>query len=140
MPATLSRRGTLAVALAVLTLTTALLAASLRSAGAQQPPQTTTGVISNLLLLVTNGFANLPEGSGAGDGVVGVACTGASPRSGVSIPAQVVTQLTQTFTFMRILRNNGAPLNGAVRVNCVLEVTVGPGQVTLQKLQAQARR
>jgi hypothetical protein len=140
MPATLSRRGTLAVALGVLTLTAALLAGSLRSAGAQQPPQTATGVISNLLLPVTNGFANLPEGSVAGDGFAGVACTGASPRSGVNIPAQVVTQLTQTFTLLRILRNNGAPLNGSVRVNCVLEVTVGQGQQTLEKLQALAGR
>jgi len=140
MPVTLPRRGALAAVLAVLTLTAALLAGSLRSAGAQQEPQTATGVISNLLVPVTNGFSNLPEGSGAGDGVVGVTCTGASPRSGVNIPAQVVTQLQQDFTFLRILRNNGTPLNGDVRINCALEVTVPAGQQTLARLQALARR
>jgi hypothetical protein len=140
MPATVSRSGTLAAVLAVVGLATALLAGSLRSAGAQPEPQTATGVISNLLVPVTNGFSNLPEGSGAGDGVVGVTCTGASPRSGANIPAQVVTQLQQNFTVLRILKNSGVPLNGDVRINCALEVTVGQGQQTLRRLQALARR
>ncbi len=92
------------------------------SAQAQVP--TATVVLSNFPVLATNGHSNLPEFSGSGDGVVGAACTGARPRTGTNIPAQVVTELRPDLTYMRILHNNGTPLNGTVRVNCVLEVEV----------------
>jgi hypothetical protein len=37
---------------------------------------------------------------------------------------------------MRVLHNNGTPLTGTVRVNCVLEVEVTEaGQATQQRLQ-----
>jgi len=125
------RLSLLAAGLAVVALLVALAIAWPRSAQAQTT--TTTGVISNVPVLVTNGFSNLPEFSGSNDGVVGVACTGASPLSGPNIPAQVVTQLRPDLTHLRILHNNGTPLNGTVRVNCVLEVQSG---ATLAKLQA----
>jgi hypothetical protein len=92
------------------------------SAQAQAP--TATFVLSNFPVLASNGHTNLPEFSGSNDGVVGAACTGARPRTGPNIPAQVVTELRPDLTYMRILHNNGQPLNGTVRVNCVLEVEV----------------
>jgi hypothetical protein len=85
-------------------------------------------------VLVTNGFSNLPEFTGSGDGVVGAACTGASPQSGQNIPAQVITQLRVDLTHMRILHNDGTPLNGTVRVNCVLEVRGGQALTQLPAL------
>jgi hypothetical protein len=106
-----------------------------RSAGAQAA--TSTGVISNLLVLATNGDSNLPEFSGSNDGVLGVACTGASPRSGPNIPAQVVTQLRPDLTYLRILHNTGTPLNGTVRINCVLEVESGAALARLRGAASQ---
>ena len=133
MPVALSRRtvSLLAAGLAVAALVAGLALSWIRPAGAQTA--TTTTVLSNLPVLVTNGFSNLPEFSGSADGVVGAACTGASPQSGPNIPAQVITQLRPDLTHLRILHNNGTPLNGTVRVNCVLEVQGGPA---LTKLRA----
>jgi hypothetical protein len=108
----------------------------LPAADAQQPPLTATGVASNILVSVTNGNSNLPEFSGSGDGVVGVACTGANPRTGPNIPAQVITTLRTDLTYLRILHNTGTPLTGDARINCVLEVEATPqGSATLQRLQ-----
>ena len=107
------------------------------AADAQQPPPTSTGVLSNFVVNASNGYSNLPEFSGSGDGVVGAACTGASPRSGPNIPAQVITTLRTDLTYLRILHNTGTPLTGDVRINCVLEVETTPqGAATLQQLQA----
>jgi hypothetical protein len=107
------------------------------AADAQQPSPTSTGVLSNFVVNASNGYSNLPEFSGSGDGVVGAACTGASPRSGPNIPAQVITTLRTDLTYLRILHNTGTPLTGDVRINCVLEVETTPqGAATLQQLQA----
>lgn len=107
------------------------------AADAQQPSPTSTGVLSNFVVSASNGYSNLPEFSGSGDGVVGAACTGASPRSGPNIPAQVITTLRTDLTYLRILHNTGTPLTGDVRINCVLEVETTPqGAATLQQLQA----
>ena len=133
MPLGLSRRrlAVLVLGLAVLALAGSLAVSWPRPAGAQAA--TTTGVISNLDVLATNGRSNLPEFSGSNDGVLGVACTGATPRSGPNIPAQVVTELRPDLTYLRILHNTGTPLNGTVRINCVLEVQSG---ATLLKLRS----
>lgn len=133
----LSRRsGVIAVITVAAALAGALAASMLPAANAQEPPPTVTFVLSNFPVRATNGFANLPEFSGSGDGVVGAACTGATPLGGGNIPAQVVTNLRTDLTHMRILHNNGTPLTGDVRVNCVLEVEVTPeGTATLHRLQ-----
>jgi hypothetical protein len=112
---------------------------ALPSADAQVPPPTVVGVISNLDVLASNGFSNLPEFSGSGDGVVGVACTGAVPRSGNKIPGQVVTELRTDLTYLRIMRNDGLAITGTVKINCVLEVLDTPGgNASLDRLQQAA--
>jgi hypothetical protein len=132
-----SRRVTLAalvVAAAVILGVTAL-----PSADAQQPTPTVVVVLSNFPVTATNGFSNLPEFSGAGDGVVGVACTGATPRSGNQIPGQVVTELRQDLTYLRIIRNDGRAITGNVQINCVIEAEANSqGDVTLRQLQQAA--
>ena len=115
----------------------AVVVGALPAAEAQQPPPTFTGVLSNFVVHASNGYSNLPEFSGSGDGVLGAACTGASPRSGPNIPAQVITTLRSDLTYLRILHNTGTPLTGDVRINCVLEVEATPeGSATLDRLQA----
>jgi hypothetical protein len=137
MPLDLSRRrlAVLVLGLAVVALAASLAISRPRSAGAQAA--TATGVISNLPVLATNGNSNLPEFSGSNDGVLGVACTGASPRGGPNIPAQVVTQLRPDLTYLRILHNTGTPLNGTVRINCVLEVEPGAPLARLRGAASQ---
>lgn len=109
---------------------------ALPGADAQQPPATVVGVLSNFPVLASNGFSNLPEFSGSGDGVVGAACTGAVPRSGNQIPGQVVTELRPDLTYLRIMRNDGRAITGTVRINCVLEVLDTPaGNAALGRLQ-----
>ncbi|HEX2373672.1 MAG TPA: hypothetical protein VHO93_06795 [Actinomycetota bacterium] len=137
MPIVLSRRrlAVLVFALAVVALAGSFAISRPDPAGAQVA--TSTGVISNFPVLATNGHSNLPEFSGSGDGVLGVACTGASPRGGPNIPAQVITQLRSDLTYLRILHNNGTPLDGTVRINCVLEVESGPA---LARLRAAANQ
>jgi hypothetical protein len=130
-------RGRLAVAVVAVVvggLAVALVAGRPWAARAQAA--STVGVISSLEVLATNGNANLPECSGYNDGVLGVACTGAAPRGGPNIPAQVVTELRPDLTRLRILHNNGTPLNGTVQVNCVLEVESG---TTLARLRGAVR-
>jgi hypothetical protein len=101
-----------------------VLAAAVVPSGAQ--PATETHVLSNFSVLASNGFTNLPEFSGSGDGVVGAECTGASPFSGTpNIPSQMVTYLRTDLTHMRVFRPDGRPYNGDLRVNCVLEVESG---------------
>jgi hypothetical protein len=132
-----SRR--LVVGLLAFTLVALVLSLALgRPWSAQAQVPTATFVLSNFDVFVSNGHTNLPEFSGSDDGVVGAACTGARPRTGASIPAQVVTELRPDLTYMRILRNNGLALTGSVRVNCVLEVEVTEPAAT--KLRALAGR
>jgi hypothetical protein len=137
MSSILSRRsGVIAGVVGAAALAGGLAVGLLPAADAQTPPPTATFVLSNFLVLATNGNANLPEFSGSADGVVGAACTGATPLSGPNIPAQVATNLRADLTHMRILHNNGTPLTGNVRVNCVLEVEVTPeAQATVQRLR-----
>jgi hypothetical protein len=73
---------------------------------------------------------------------VGVACTGATPRSGtINIPGQVVTELRSDLTHLRIIRPDGVALTGNVRINCVVEVVATPeGSATLRQLQQVAAR
>ena len=111
----------LAVGLLIAAAAGAIAVSTIPSASAQEPASTTF-VLSGIPVLVTNGFATLPEFSGAGDGVLGAACTGASPLGGsANVPAQVVTELRTDLTHMRILRSNGTTITGTVRVNCVLD-------------------
>ena len=125
----------LVVALLAFTLVALMLSLALgRPWSAQAQVPTVTGVLSNFEVFVSNGHTNLPEFSGSDDGVVGAACTGSFPRTGPNIPAQVVTALRPDLTHMRILRNNGQPLNGTVQVNCVLEVEVGEPASNLRAL------
>jgi hypothetical protein len=124
----------LAVLLAGLALTTQ------RRATAQAAPDTFTSVISNLVVPAQNGFSNLPEFSGSGDGVLGAECTGASPLSGsTKMPAQVITQLRTDLTHMRIFNHLGVPVTGDVRVNCTLTVEVTAPQ-TVAKVKELARQ
>jgi hypothetical protein len=133
-----------ATVLALLTLLALLLAGlavtTQRGATAQQQPETFTSVISNLVVPVSNGFSNLPEFSGSGDGVLGAECTGASPRSGsTKMPAQVITQLRTDLTHLRIFNHLGVPITGDVRVNCTLTVEVTAPQ-TVAKVKELARQ
>jgi hypothetical protein len=132
-----SRRTLAAVGVAVTAVLGGGLAASvLPAADAQTSPSTSIGILTNFPVFASNGFTSLPEFSGTADGVRGAACTGAAPTSGGNIPAQVVTNLGSQLTNMRILHNDGTPLTGSVRVNCVLEVTATPaGQATLRRIQ-----
>jgi hypothetical protein len=136
----LPRRATVLALLALLALLLAGLALTTqRRATAQAPPETFTSVISNLVVPVDNGFSNLPEFSGSGDGVLGAECTGASPFSGSTrLPAQVITQLRTDLTHLRILNHLGAPVTGDVRVNCTLTVVVTAPQ-TVEKVKELAR-
>ncbi|MGH9193175.1 MAG: hypothetical protein ACRDZ0_11990 [Acidimicrobiales bacterium] len=87
---------------------------------AAQPAGSTTVVFSNLLVTPSNGHLVIPE-LGEVDGVLGIACTGAVPRTGMMIPGQVVTQLGFADARLRIMRNDGAAITGTVRINCVIE-------------------
>jgi hypothetical protein len=94
-------------------------------ADAQEPPLTATFVIENIPVTPSNGHFTFVD-AGLDDGFVGIACSGFAPRSGNSIPGQVVTQLGSTATFLRVLRNDGAAITGSVAVNCVIEVELTP--------------
>ena len=126
------------VALACVLLVAAAAIVALRSspgADAQQPGGPTTFVFSNILVTASSDghlvFADLGEV----DGVLGIACTGAAPRVGGSIPGQVVTQLRLTDTRLRIMRNNGTAITGTVFINCVMEFgSIGLGQAAADRL------
>jgi hypothetical protein len=129
----------LILAILVVGVAGALGVSALPSADAQVPTPTVVGVLSNLPVLASNGFSTLPEFSGSGDGVVGVACTGAVPRSGNRIPGQVVTELRTDLTYLRIMRNDGLAITGTVQINCVLEVEdTQAGNAALDRLQQAA--
>jgi len=134
-------------------LPAALLAVALLAAGAvllrgEQPadashrPGEHVGVLSNFRVLATNGYANLPEFSGQGDGIIGMACTGAAPLGGPRMPAMVVTNLRFDLTYLRVVNANGTPLNGEVVINCVTSARTAEGAASAQRLEqwAQARQ
>jgi hypothetical protein len=133
MPIALTRRRLAVLALLLAVVAVAGSLALSRPTPADAQAASVVGVISNLEVLATNGVSNLPEFSG----VLGVACTGSTPRGGPNIPAQVVTELRTDLTYLRILHNTGTPLTGTVQINCVLEVESG---ATLARLQAAARQ
>ena len=81
---------------------------------------------SGIPVTPSNGFATLGAGSGSNFGILGIACTGAAPRSGNRIPSQVVTELRPDLTYLRIMRNDGLAITGTVQINCVLEVELTP--------------
>ena len=141
MSTIMPRRAPVLALLAVLALLLAGLAlTSQRRATAQPEPETFTSVISNLLVPADNGFSNLPEFSGSGDGVLGAECTGASPLSGSSrLPAQVITQLRTDLTYLRIFNHLGVPVTGDVRVDCTLTVVLTEPQ-TVEKVKQLARQ
>ncbi|MGH9250854.1 MAG: hypothetical protein ACRD0W_15215 [Acidimicrobiales bacterium] len=68
---------------------------------AAQPAGPNTFVFSNLLRSPSNGHLVMPE-LGEADGILGVTCTGAVPRTGNMIPGQVVTQLDDRFQGVRV--------------------------------------
>jgi hypothetical protein len=113
---------------------------ALPGAEAQEPPPSATFVFGSIPVTASNGHVNLGPGTGTSDGVLGVACTGAGPRSGTArIPGMVVTELLTNSTLLRIIQPNGAVVNGNVTVNCVAEVEVTPtGTATAERLRAAA--
>jgi hypothetical protein len=130
----------LAVACVLLTAAAAILTLRTALPGAEaQEPVTATFVVSGIAITPSNGNANLGSDTGTEDGVFGIACTGAAPRSGSpNIPGQVVTQLTTADTRLRIMRNDGVPLSATVRINCVVEVEVPVGNATAERLKDAA--
>lgn len=91
-------------------------------------------MFSNLVRTASNGNLVMPE-LGEADGTLGVACTGAAPRSGNLIPGQVVTELSSDATRLRIIRNDGAAITGTVRINCVIEFSaIADAQATADRL------
>jgi hypothetical protein len=127
-------RRTLTAGLVALTLVAAALAAVGRPGPAGAQAAQDTEVFSSLGITASNGNFSFGIGSGSAFGVMGIACGGAAPRSGGNIPAQVVTELTPSATLLRVLHNNGAPLSGAVSVNCT--VGFGPAAPALAKFRA----
>lgn len=131
----------LAVACALLTAAAAILTLRAALPGAEaQEPTSVTFVFSSIPITPSNGFASLGPDTGTDAGVLGIACTGAAPRSGSpNIPGQVVTQLTNTDTRLRIMRNDGVPLSATVRVNCAVEVIESAeGTATAERLKDAA--
>jgi hypothetical protein len=101
---------------------------------AAQPAGSSTFVFSNILATPTDGHFVLAD-LGQVDGVVGIACTGAVPRTGGSIVGQVVTQLGLSDTRLRIMRNTGTAISGTVRINCVIEFSsIAEGQAAAERL------
>ena len=120
MPQTMSRRP-LAMAVALILIVAAAAAVALQRpnpANAQQAQD--TEVFSNLAITPSNGNFSFGPGTGTVDGILGIDCSGAFPRGGPNIPAQVVTELQATQTQLRVLHNNGTPLTASVAVNCTV--------------------
>jgi hypothetical protein len=115
----LSWRRVVSVFVLLLAVAGLVAARSLPGADAQEPGGSTF-VFSNIVVTASNGNVVLAD-LGQIDGVLGIACTGASPRSGNLIPGQVVTELTVNDTRLRVIRNDGAAITGTVRINCVIE-------------------
>jgi hypothetical protein len=141
MSASLTKRWiALVVGLLMAAAAGAVAVAAMPSAGAQVPASETL-VFSGIPVTASNGFVALGAGTGANDGVLGVACTGASPLGGsANVPAQVVTQLGSAQTQLRILRSNGTTISGNVSVNCVVEfdLTVAAANGTIERLKEAA--
>jgi hypothetical protein len=124
MPVRLSRPAIALTILLVAGLAAAVALIGARDAKAQVATQ--TSVFSNISVLPVNGNVDFGPGSGEDAGTLGVACTGARPRSGGNIPVGVVTELTATSTRLRVLNQSGSGINVAIRVNCVVEGPVEP--------------
>jgi hypothetical protein len=77
-------------------------------------------VLSNMTVTATSGGHVVLLGTGLNTGIWGIACTGASPRTGTRIVSQVVTTLGFNSTYLRIMRNDGFPITGTVLINCVV--------------------
>jgi hypothetical protein len=121
MSPVLSWRRVVSVFVLLLAVAGVVAARALPGADAQEPPGTATIVVSNIVVTPSNGFTTLGEDSGSMFGIVGVACTGAAPRSGTRIPGQIVTELRTDGTFLRVMRNDGRAISGTVRINCAVE-------------------
>jgi hypothetical protein len=129
----LSWRRVVAVFVLLLAVAGVVAASSLPGADAQEPGSSTF-VFSNIPVTASNGNVVLAT-LGQVDGVLGIACTGASPRSGTLIPGQVVTELTVNDARLRVIRNDGAAITGTVRINCVIEFgSAGQGQAAADRL------
>jgi hypothetical protein len=112
--------------LAVTTALVGLVVAATLTSGAGAQTAVETLVISDLTVVPNNGHVTFPPSSGGDAGTLGVACTGARPRSGANIPGQVVTTLDSDATRLRVIRNTGTAISGvSVAVNCVVQVEVG---------------
>jgi hypothetical protein len=120
----------------------AMLVRGERPADASHRPGEHVGVLSNFRVQASNGYANLPEFSGQGDGIIGMACTGAAPLGGPGMPAMVVTNLRFDLTHLRVVNANGTPLNGEVVINCIAYARTAEGAATAQRLErwAEARQ
>jgi hypothetical protein len=135
MPTRLSRPATTRAVVLVALLAAAAALVGARAATAQAA--TVTVVESNIAITPANGHFDFGPGTGANDGIVGVACTGAFPRGGGNIPGQVVTQLTATSTLLRVLQQNGSPVSVGVVVNCSYQAAAD--QATRDRLARAAR-
>jgi hypothetical protein len=128
------------VALACVLLMAAAAIVALRSSPSVDAQSTgsATFVFSNIVVAPSSGHVVLAD-LGQVDGVVGIACTGAAPRTGTSIPGQVVTQLTLSDTRLRIMRNTGTAITGTVRINCAIEFSsIAEGQAAADRLGVAA--
>jgi hypothetical protein len=126
------------IALVLAPLIAAAAIVALRSSSgvdAAQPAGSSTFVFSNILATPTDGHFVLAD-LGQVDGVLGIACTGAVPRTGGNIVGQVVTQLGLSDTRLRIMRNTGTAISGTtVRINCVIEFSsLAEGQAAADRL------
>ncbi len=129
------------IALACVLLVAAAGIVALRSStgvDAAQPAGSATFVFRNILATPSSGHFVIAD-LGEVDGVLGVACTGAVPRTGNMIPGQVVTQLGFSDTRLRIMRNDGVAITGTVRINCVIEFgSIAEGQAAADRLGVAA--
>jgi hypothetical protein len=125
------------IALALGLLIAAASIVALRSSSgvdAAQPAGSSTFVFSNILATPTDGHFVIAD-LGQVDGVLGIACTGAVPRTGGNIVGQVVTQLGLSDSRLRIMRNTGTAISGTVRINCVVEFgSIAEGQAAADRL------
>jgi hypothetical protein len=112
---------------------------ALPGADAQEPTEAVF-VISGIPVEASNGFADLGPGTGTDSGVLGISCTGASPRSGSNlVPGQVITELLADRTYLRIIRTTGQTITGPVGINCTIDLIVASeADDTMQQLESAA--
>jgi hypothetical protein len=128
----------LALALALLIAAAGIVALRSSPSVDAQSPGSATFVFSDILVIPSNGHVGLTD-LGEVDGVLGIACTGAVPRTGSNIVGQVVTQLGLSETLLRIMRNDGLAITGTVRINCVIEFgSIAEGQAAADRLGVAA--